>query len=560
MRLDIDRRVGLGIGMYLVSFLVCILVLSSIVWFLGWHITPLVLILAIPLALPVFYLVGTDKKETIKAISLSIGIIVLSTIVETFVWDMSYDGNAYHQLVIYALGNGWNPVYDHHNPIISDSWSINICIDHYPKGAETMAAAFYALTGNIESGKAINLFLPIAAVFILYWFFRDKFVVSFSSKKALLYSLGIAFSMITVGQITSYYIDHFGYFTFLLTLLGVYELINEQGDKRFACWSLLSSIVISSAVKFNMLFWTGFIIACAIVALLIRKKYGTAVRLAVASAVTALVSVIVVAYNPLVTNTLDHQNPVYPLYGKEKTTTESLGVFCQPPYIYNAPRYKQIALSFFQRPTNDVTSNEYVPPYLITRTNIYRSGFCATNIGGGGLFFMEILVISLIIFIFFRNGVYYKRFTIVALLLISTLFILPMGSNFRYVPFIYIFPFLALLYLETLNKRSRPSLFAQYVLSLLLLCNISLCAGVTFATTALEQGVTMKSVRALEGKGGETFYTANWGFFNKLYHGDMEGKEPISPLLPVNQYEREKFIGGPFVYIIKPESMAQQER
>jgi len=62
----------------------------------------------------------------------------------------------------------------------------------------------------------------------------------------------------------------------------------------------------------------------------------------------------------------------------------------------------------------------------------------------------------------------------------------------------------------------------------------------------------MQRVKTLEGKGGEAFYTMNWGFCNKLFHGDMADKEPIYPLFPEDQYEREKFIGGPFVYIIKP--------
>lgn len=552
MKGEINRKIGLGIGMYLITFLVCILVVSGLVWFVGWHITPFVPMMALLLALPVFLLAGTDRKESLTAFCISLGIIALSTLIASLVYDVSYDGNAYHQLVIYALGHGWNPVYLHHNPVIADSWNINICIDHYPKGGETMATAFYAVTGTIESGKAMNFFLPIALFLLLYDFFQERFIVRLSNSKLVLYSAGIAFSMISVGQMTSYYIDHIGYVTFILALLGVYAIIDEKGCRKMGNWCLLCSIAIAAAVKFNMLFWTGFIVLCALVVLLYRKRTRTAIRLAGASTLAAIVSIIVVSYNPLVTNTLDHHNPVYSIAGQGTTADETLANYIQPPYMMEAPRYKQIIYSYFQRPTNDVTSTGYIPPYKISKTNIYRAGFCSTSIGGGGLFFIEILIMTLIIFVSFRKGRYYKQFVVAALLLVSTLFILPMGSNFRYVPFIYLLPFLALLYLETIETKSKPSRIAQYVLGALLFCNITLCAGVTIATTALEQTVTMRSVKALEGKGGESFYTINWGFLNKLYHGDMEGKELVTPLFPEDRYEREKFIGGPYVYIIKP--------
>jgi hypothetical protein len=547
-----NKKTGLAIGTYLTSFLVCILLVSSIVWFAGWHLTPFVFFVSLLLALPVFMLCGVNRREFVAALLFSCGIILLTVLIETFIYDVSYDGNAYHQPMIFALDSGWNPVYDHHNSIITDSWNMNMWIDHYCKGAETIAAAFYSVTGNIESGKALNMLLPIALFFILYSFFRERFVVKLSKRKSILYSLGISFSMITVGQITSYYIDHVGYFTFLLALIGTYEIVDSKGNNKLGYWSLTCSIALAATVKFNMLFWAGFIVACGIVVLLVSKRMKKAVQLAWVSATVALISVVILSFNPFVTNFIDHRNPVYPLFDKSTAAAESPARNAQPPYIYNAPRYKQIVLSYFQRPTNDMSATNYVPPYKITVTNIYRSGYCVTNVGGGGLFFIEIFLMTFIIFISFRGGIYHKRFVIAAVLLISTLFILPMGSVFRYVPFIYLLPFLALLYMETLEKQTISAQVAKYVLAGLLVCNISLCTIVTLGTNYKEQSVTMQRLKAMEGKGGETFYTKNWGFCNKLYQGDMMGREPVDPLLPEDQYEREKFIGGPFVYIIKP--------
>ncbi len=544
-------RIGLIAGMYITTFLVCILIVSSIVWLVGWHITPIVLPLALIIALVVFAIMKTSRMEQIIALALSIGIILLSTLIETFVYDVSYDGNAYHQPIIYALANGWNPIYEHHNDVISDTWKMNIWIDHYCKGAETIASAFLAVTGNIESGKAVNLLIPTALFLILYDFFKERFVIQFSTKKSLLYSLGIAFSMVVVGQITSYYIDYIGYFIFVLALLGVYDIVETRGNEKEGYWMLVCSIMIASSVKFNMLFWTGYVVACSLIVMLVRKNYHKALRLALVSASVAIISVVVLSYNPFVTNTMDHANPFYPLFEKNILSGDSPARNAQPPYMRNAPRYKQVFLSYFQRPSNDMKSTAYIPPYRISKTNIYRSGYCCTNVGGGGLFFIEILLATFLVFAFFRKGKYYKQFCIAAIALIATLFILPIGSNFRYVPFIYLLPFLGLLYLETCEKQTSFSQVMNYILSCLLVLNISLCAVITMATNYIEQKETIQTVKMLEGKGGESFYTMNWGFCNKLYHGKMNGKEPISPLLPEDQYERDKFIGGPFVYLLK---------
>lgn len=546
----INRKIGLAIGMYLISFLICILITSSFLWIIGLHLTSIVFFLSLMLAMPVFKLSGVKSREVVISLLYSFCIIIFSTLVEMFIYDVSYDGNAYHQPIIFALANGWNPIYEHHNPIVADSWNMNIWIDHYCKGAETIAAAFYSVTGNIESGKALNLILPVSLSLLLFFFFREHFFERLSKVKSILYSVGISFSMITIGQITSYYIDHIGYFTFVLALVGAYEIVDKK--EKFGYWCMLCSIVLAAVVKFNMLFWIGFIVACDSVVLLLQKRKKDAVRLASISATMALISAVIFAFNPFVTNYIDHRNPVYPLYDKHTSAGNSPARNAQPPYIYNAPRYKQVILSYSQRPSNDFKTNSYVPPYKITKTNVYRSGFCATCVGGGGLLFIEILLTTFIIFIHFRKGKHYKFFIIASLILVSTLFVLPVGSVFRYVPFIYLLPFFAMLYLETIEERTKTNRIAQYILAVLLFCNIAVCAGVTIGTNAIMQYVTMRSVKTLECTKEDTFHTMNWGFCNKLYHGDMIGREPVAPMFPEDRYEREIYIGGPFVYIIKP--------
>ena len=371
-----------------------------------------------------------------------------------------------------------------------------------------------------------------------------------SKAKCIVYSLGFSFTMITIRQLTSYYFDFIGYYVFTMTLMSVYILVFYKRYKKIGYWGLTCSIIFASAMKYNMLFWTGYIVFVSIFILLMRKKYKKAIKIGLFSSVIAIFSVVVVSYNPFVTNYLDHDNPVYPLYDKYSKVGDDPERSAQPLYILNSPRYKQILYSYTQRPSSDMNSLHYIIPYNITKENIYCSGNPDAKIGGGGFFFIELLLLTFFTFILFRKGDYYIFFLFFVIFLISTLFILPLGTSFRYVPFIYLLPFVALLYTEQ-NGFPRFAVVVRRLLILFLVLNVSLSSLVALYVQRHNQHQTLNAVKKINNQGLDAFYTNNWGFCNKIFDGDMKGRKPISATHAENGYELNKYIGGPSVYILR---------
>lgn len=71
---------------------------------------------------------NADKKTVLIASGLSLGVLALSLVFGWFYFDLSWDGQWYHQAAVYNLGGTWNPIYqpmetpDHAN--ISDRKSV----------------------------------------------------------------------------------------------------------------------------------------------------------------------------------------------------------------------------------------------------------------------------------------------------------------------------------------------------------------------------------------------------------------------------------------------------
>ena len=80
-----------------------------------------------------------DKKTFLKVIGISLIIIVLSTLISTFMFDRSSDGNTYHKLTVGKMADGWNPVYqnvsdfDEQNDVVINTVLFNDIIKQYIK-------------------------------------------------------------------------------------------------------------------------------------------------------------------------------------------------------------------------------------------------------------------------------------------------------------------------------------------------------------------------------------------------------------------------------------------
>jgi len=99
-------------------------------------------------------------RQTTPAL-LALAIFVVGTAFSAFYYDLSWDGQQYHQSGIYALAGDWNALA---NPLreFEHSQSTELWVRHYAKGPWYFAAAIFDATGYVEWGKSINL-LALAA-------------------------------------------------------------------------------------------------------------------------------------------------------------------------------------------------------------------------------------------------------------------------------------------------------------------------------------------------------------------------------------------------------------
>jgi len=79
-------------------------------------------------------------------------------------YDVSWDGQVYHQQAVLALAEGWNPFWD--APLSIAARPDNIWINHYPKAAWIAQAILFRATGSLEAAKGLQL-LPLAAAALL---------------------------------------------------------------------------------------------------------------------------------------------------------------------------------------------------------------------------------------------------------------------------------------------------------------------------------------------------------------------------------------------------------
>lgn len=164
------------IGLFFLCFPLVMFVIETLFFIIGWHVNCFAFIFAFILVIG-YILRNTSKKIRLKSICWFVGITLASIFIGANVYDASYDGQWYHSSIIKLMNDGWNPFY---HPILQQDevpyyTNTHIWVSHYAKGMETIEAGIVALTGNLESGKTLNIFLAIS----LFCFVFD-FIGNFS--------------------------------------------------------------------------------------------------------------------------------------------------------------------------------------------------------------------------------------------------------------------------------------------------------------------------------------------------------------------------------------------
>ena len=459
----------------------------------------------------------------IKEFLIYILLLVFSILINWIIPDMSWDGQAYHQPMVYALASGWNPIADSHNPIISDLWNMNIWIDHYLKGMEISAATIFSMTGQLETGKAVNTILMFSVLMISLYNLKNS-IFLYCFPKDILYAFVIACPMVFINFGFSFYIDVATYYL-VVWILILFNLLSKENHTIFTWYLLFIIVSLSACVKLNTFFWICYSIAFYCLYLIFRKEYQKLTAVFSVSTLSVIFVIVTVDFNPIITNYFDHQNPIYPIGTKDAI---DINTNAMPNMLKDKNRISQVLISLFSRP-NDNMETPYLNPYHISyRYNLRSLGYGA-KLGGGGLFFIEVLVFSVILFILSRKEKYKKTVSLVSFLLFSSLFILPFGSNYRYVPFISLLPIILLLYTEKAGLRYTFANKLRSLCFILLLLNNLVSIPFFLKNTYLSARSQNEAINyIINSKSHNSYHSKNWSFNYKLNGNQIIDKEIFS--------------------------------
>ncbi|MCM3560192.1 hypothetical protein M4D57_16620 [Brevibacillus borstelensis] len=209
------------LGIALILFLAFMLFFTSVLLLCGIPITGISLWLS--LALGLLSMWGMTRSffpartvaaflSTLAGLALVLGI---SLYVSAHTYDLSWDGQTYHQEAIILLKDGWNPVYEQlEAPTDAELAKLQgrelltvfeLWINHYSKGSWLLDSLLYKVTDQIEVSKIFNFILLFASFFLSAAAMLTAFPAK--PKRAVILSLLLACNPVVVTQLITFYID-----------------------------------------------------------------------------------------------------------------------------------------------------------------------------------------------------------------------------------------------------------------------------------------------------------------------------------------------------------------
>lgn len=461
------------------------LLLSTVFFVLGFTVTPLLFplsLIAAVVLLAAFYGQKLELPQFLCEIVVALLLIIFCAVVAGWLYDFSYDGNAYHKLAEGMLANGWNPLFQ-----VPDGAYIQTMIgcadtemsqwlECYPKATEIFAASIYAITDNVESGKIYTVLGMIAAFCVTAKLLQNQ-------RGGILFATAAALSPVAVAQMDTFYLDGLLHIhVYLLAALLFAEHTDMPPLSRKTAWSLILAVMtVLANIKFTGLFYGAFFcVSYYLYEITIKRKQlspdrqkNYILRRTGLYALTAICSVIWGGAAAYVTNVLRYGNPVYTLIGEGARDIFSanspfpgtngiinlvLSLFSKVGSVFNgAYSVGMLKLPF--------TMDWQAERVFLAYPDIRLSGF---GVLFGGLF----LVSAIILLIHFSDSVFRKNHPLIFLNVVICLALMVIIEHSwwaRYAPYCYIF---FLLGLYVLMRTQKKRLFVALVV--LSICN-SLC-------------------------------------------------------------------------------------
>jgi len=484
-----------SIGFFSIGVVAIALFIASTVLFLGKTIAPWQFPLAVVASLGLNYVVfgrrtGLSRRSQFGLfLGIPLALVLCSIWISGCFYDITFDGQAYHQEAIIQLEAGWNP----YRQYLPDTVNQAIWVNHYAKGMEMVQSMIYATFQDIEMGKSVNLLLWIASVSIVLVLLQHLSPTLL--RRNIFLSILISSSPVVFNQLLTYYVDG-ALSSCLLILIATLILVHRQ--PHLCNWLLLAFVIVILAnIKFTGVVYIVLFVGAFSAWYLTRRRQKTFYRL-LAVAVPAGLLAILIGYNPYITNFIDYGHPLHPLMGAHKVDIMDINT----PYGFKGKsEVERFFISLFAHTENLYPWNRYdialKIPFTFNTTDLANAPKVDTRLAGFGPFFSGIVVLTIIIgFIIAKHVKKSKRYAgiagLVAIIVLSVV-IMPESWWARYVPQLWFLPFVLLIGAEILLKRKPRTLlkviYIAYVLNFMFYLPNILMIGILTGQTNYQMRV-----------------------------------------------------------------------
>jgi len=509
------------LGSVLLAFMFFSLLIASVGFLVGIPITESTLWLSIACtALYSFVATKFYFKEhigrTVAMLCLSVTILFGSFMyISGSFYDISYDGQVYHQEAVQQLMHQWNPVHEY---LVKEKSHSAVLLNHYAKGPWIYEAMLYKVTGQIEQSKAFNLLLIITS--FLFALSAMKSCKRFTNKQSVFFSILMALNPISIYQALSFYID--GQLASLLLCLFAlsYRLVTEH-DKIILC-SFIMSIALLVNIKFTGIVYVVACIGLTAIWLWLLKNKHLYKDFIKSSMLGLLIGICIIGYNPYITNMVYYGHPFYPLYGGGVQTMDIM-TSNSPQGFMKMNALEKLYVATFSKSTNqfDLEEPTLKVPFSIALEELKPFVYGADiRIGGFGPWFSGMVVIGIALLLLMlmqrERGILYS-FGLVVSIMISAL-INPESWWARYVPQLWLVP--VCIAAVACSEARRVIRYLGMVLAGVILINIGLilypyALGNYYCTQALDQKLEQLAKQQTPIKVCFGEFTSNYVRFSK---------------------------------------------
>lgn len=386
---------------------------------------------------------------------LTVGLLALWSVVCGLIFDWSYDAMYFHKQAIIALKEGWNPLYESSldATVFAQYPDMDLWLDNYPKGSWIFSAVIYSVTNHLETAKGVNLLflLPVFALALD----AMRTVFGMGKKKSLVFALLFVLNPVFICQLFTSYNDlPVGAFMIMTALLAM-KIVSGKAN-RFTYLILFCALAFSCTVKFTAP------VLCAAVLLPFgiyyiwkaRRDYRNWLRPVAAVLAGFTVGGFVLGFNPYVKHMLEGKHVIYPVMGEGSYDIMNTN---PPKGFEDKSTPEKLLFSLFAKTDNMIENEPKLKiPFSVHESEWIHLSNADIRIGGFGVLFSGILLLSLLIFILAAAVKRKINADIAIMLSVLTLLALFFPESWwaRYSCFTYYIPVFCLVYAADCDKPS----------------------------------------------------------------------------------------------------------